>query len=80
MTSELPDSTQDKIWELSDQNKEGFLDRYEFTVACHLTVRADAFDDEIPDQVVTYISTLSSLNNNTFSYHLICLETTFQSL
>ena len=27
------DSTLDKIWELSDQDKDGFLDRSEFTVA-----------------------------------------------
>ena len=54
--SELPDSTLDKILELSDQDKDGFLDRYEFRVAYHLTVRADN-GDEIPDQVV--ISPLS---------------------
>ena len=51
MTSELPDSTLDKIWELSDQDKDGFLDRYEWTVAVHLLVRA-YYGDEIPDQVV----------------------------
>ena len=50
--SGLPDSTLDKIWELSDQDKDGFLDRYEFTVAGHLTWRAAACGDEIPDQVV----------------------------
>ena len=50
--SELPDSTLDKIWELSDQEKDGSLDRYEFTVAFHLTVRAHYYSDEIPDQVV----------------------------
>ena len=52
MSFELPDSTLDKIWELSDQDKDGFLDRYEWTVAFHLTVRAVAYGDEIPDQVV----------------------------
>ena len=47
----LPDYILDKIWELSDQDKDGFLDRYEWTVASHLTGRA--YDgDEIPDQVV----------------------------
>ena len=51
MLFELPDSTLDKIWELSDQDKDGFLDRYEFTVACHLTNRALINGDEIPDQV-----------------------------
>ena len=48
----LPDSTLDKIWELSDQDKDGFLDRYEFTLAHHLLVRAYVYGDEIPDQVV----------------------------
>ena len=51
--TELPDSTLDKILELSDQDKDGFLDRYEWTVANHLLVRAFEFGDEIPDQVVT---------------------------
>ena len=51
MQGDLPDSTLDKIWELSDQDKDGFLDRYEWTVAIHLTVRA-YYGDEIPDQVV----------------------------
>ena len=50
--SELPDSTLDKIWELSDQDKDGFLDRYEWTVANFLTERAFDYGDEIPDQVV----------------------------
>ena len=49
--SELPDSTLDKIMELSDQDKDGFLDRYEWTVAFHLTFRAVNYADEIPDQV-----------------------------
>ena len=49
--SKLPDSTLDKIMELSDQDKDGFLDRYEFTVANHLIWRAMC-DVEIPDQVV----------------------------
>ena len=31
---ELPDFTLDKIWELSDKDRDGFLDRYEFKVAC----------------------------------------------
>ena len=50
--SRLPDCALDKIWELSDQDKDGFLDRYEFTVACHLTITALRNGDEIPDQVV----------------------------
>ena len=51
MLFELPDSTLDKIMELSDQDKDGFLDRYECTVAFHLTDRA--YNGwQIPDQVV----------------------------
>ena len=49
---ELPDSTLDKIMELSDQDKDGFLDRYEWTVANYLTEIAIWHGDEIPDQVV----------------------------
>ena len=49
--SELPDSTLDKIMELSDQEKDGSLDRYEFTVAFHLADRAYS-DYQIPDKVI----------------------------
>ena len=49
---ELPDSTLDKIWELSDQDKDGFLDRYELTVASYLTSKAHGYGDYIPDQVL----------------------------
>ena len=56
MQGDLPDSTLDKIWELSDQDKDGFLDRYEWTVAVHLLVRAYEYGDEIPDQL--YLLTL----------------------
>ena len=49
--SELSDSSLDKIWELSDQDSDGYLDRYEFIVASHLTDRA-WYGWEIPDQVV----------------------------
>ena len=52
--SELPDSTLDKIMELSGQDKDGFLNRYEWTVAKHLAVRAYKYGDEIPDEI--YIS------------------------
>ena len=48
---ELPHSTVNKIWELSDQDKDGFLDRYEFTVARQLIFKA--YNGwQIPDQVV----------------------------
>ena len=51
----LPDSFLDQIWKLSDQDKDGFLDRCEFTVAFHLAVRAYYFGDEIPDQVCSQL-------------------------
>ena len=47
----LPVSTLDKIWSLSDQDGDGCLDRYEWTVADHLSDRA-LNGDPIPDQVV----------------------------
>ena len=52
LQTELPDSTLDKILELSDQDKDGFLDKYEFTVANQLIHRVKIHGDEIPDQVV----------------------------
>ena len=55
MLFELPDSTLGKIMELSDQEKDGTLDTYEFTVAFHLADRAYS-DYQIPDQVVICIS------------------------
>ena len=42
----------DKIWELSDQDEDGFLDRYEFSIFAHLTEGAYCFGYKIPDQVV----------------------------
>ena len=48
----LPVSSVDKIWSLSDQDGDGCLDKYEWTVAIHLAVRAD-YGDPIPDQVVS---------------------------
>ena len=60
-SSELPDSTLDKIMELSDQDNDGFLDRYEWTVANHLTERAFHYGDEIPDQVVISPHSLHSI-------------------
>ena len=47
----LPVSSVDKIWSLSDQDGDGCLDRYEWTVANHLSGRVLA-GDPIPDQVV----------------------------
>ena len=48
----LPVASLDKIWELSDQDSDGFLDRYEWTVANHLTVRV-CKGAPIPNQVNT---------------------------
>ena len=47
----LPVSSVDKIWSLSDQDGDGCLDRYEWTVADHLSDRV-LDGDPIPDQVV----------------------------
>ena len=47
----LPVYIVDKIWSLSDQDGDGCLDRYEWTVAHHLTKRV-LDGDPIPDQVV----------------------------
>ena len=40
MSSKLPTATLGKVWDLSDIDRDGFLDRYEFTVAMHLVYRA----------------------------------------
>ena len=56
MTSKLPDSTLDKIWELSDQDKDGFLDRYEYGVMSQLTSRAHGYGQHIPDQLPLELS------------------------
>merc|ERR1711971_1462784 len=44
-----------KIWDLSDQDKDGLLDRYEFTVAMHLVYRS-LQGDMIPDQLPVELS------------------------
>ena len=62
MGSKLPVSMLGKIWDLSDQDKDGLLDRYEFTVAMHLVYRA-LQGDEIPDQVMTISLSLSLITN-----------------
>ena len=51
LRKKLPVSSVDKIWCLSDQDGDGCLDRYEWTVARHLSVRV-LDGDPIPDQVV----------------------------
>ena len=45
----------DKIWSLSDQDGDGCLDRYEWTVADHLSDRVLIYGDLIPDQVFTLL-------------------------
>ena len=59
----LPVSSVDKIWSLSDQDGDGCLDRYEWTVFNHLTLRVGDYADPIPYQVVT--SQVILLCNNT---------------
>ena len=51
MRKYLPVSSVDKIWSLSDQDGDGCLDRYEWTVANHLG-KSVLFGYPIPDQVV----------------------------
>ena len=55
MGSKLPVSMLGKIWDLSDQDKDGLLDRYEFTVAMHLVYRS-LQGDMIPDQLPVELS------------------------
>ena len=52
----VPMSMRGKIWNLADQDKDGMLDRYEFTVAMHLVYRF-LQGDLIPDQVSIVIPT-----------------------
>jgi epidermal growth factor receptor substrate 15 len=40
MGSKLSTANLGKIWDLSDIDRDGCLNRYEFTVAMHLTYRA----------------------------------------
>ena len=51
LMTKLPVSSVDKIWSLSDQDGDGCLDRYEWTVADHLSDKA-IWGYPIPDQVV----------------------------
>ena len=79
MLFELPDSTLDKIMELSDQDKDGLLDRYEYNVACHLTDRAYDGDSQIPDQVVKSHHSPHSIIMIHYSFPLSCPERTLNS-
>jgi hypothetical protein len=43
-----------QIWDLSDTDKDGFLDLYEFTLAMHLIFRAlqgDKMPPELPEEL-----------------------------
>jgi len=53
--SKMPMSMLGKIWDLADQDKDGQLDRYEFTVSMHLVYRA-LQGDMIPDQLPAELS------------------------
>ena len=66
-------SNLDKILKLSDQNKDRFLNKHEFTAACHLASRSFYYCDEIPDQVAIY--GISSLINYTFHCHSVTPST-----
>ena len=58
------------IWDLSDVDRDGFLDRYEFTVAMHLVFRAlqgdklpETLPEELsPEKVPKSLSALPNLN------------------
>ena len=55
VSSKLATGVLGKIWDLSDVDRDGMLDQYEFTVAMHLVYRA-LQGDEIPDQLPTELS------------------------
>ena len=76
MGSKLPVSMLGKIWDLSDQDKDGLLDRYEFTVAMHLVYRA-LQGDEIPDQV---IASSLRLSDNLTSLTVLCFVASHRAL
>ena len=54
----LPDSTVDKILELADQLKDGFLSRYRFQVASQLALKSSYRGAEVPDQVAKKLTCL----------------------
>ena len=55
MGSKLSTNILGKIWDLSDIDRDGFLTRYEFTVAMHLTYRA-LQGDKLPAQLPLELS------------------------
>lgn len=55
MESKLPLDTLGKIWDLADMDKDGALDRFEFTVAMHLVYKAlekHAIPNELPIELI----------------------------
>ncbi len=70
MGSKLPMPTLGQIWDLSDIDRDGFLDRYEFTIAMHLVFRMlqgdkcpDSLPEELaPEKVPKPISALPNIN------------------
>jgi epidermal growth factor receptor substrate 15 len=54
MGSKLPMPVLGKVWDLSDVDRDGFLDQYEFTIAMHLVYRSlqgDKIPDQLPDEL-----------------------------
>lgn len=47
MDSKLPVATLGKIWELADMDKDGALDRHEFSVVCIKVVRVSQKSTEL---------------------------------
>ena len=70
VSSKLATNVLGKIWDLSDVDRDGMLDRYEFTVAMHLVYRilqGDKVPDELPpelgpDKVPQSLSAVPNLN------------------
>ena len=55
VSSKLATNVLGKIWDLSDVDRDGMLDRYEFTVAMRLVFRS-LQGDKIPDQLPPELS------------------------
>ena len=52
--SKLPMPVLGQIWDLSDVDRDGFLDRYEFTIAMHLVFRSlqgDTMPSTLPEEL-----------------------------